>query len=68
MNNFYKRIKELREDNNLSQTDLAIALNIRQSTVAKWENGTRIPSAESIILLAKFFKVSADYLLGLEEF
>ena len=64
---FYKRIKDLREEKNLSQTELAKLTGISQSAITKWENRQREPSLDGIIRLAKFFDVSSDYLLGLEE-
>ena len=62
-----ERIKELRIERNLSQMDLAKALNMSQSAVAKWELGKTEPTASAIILLARFFNESADYLLGLVD-
>ena len=62
-----ERIKELRTERNLSQMQLAKALNMSQSAVAKWELGKTEPTASAIILLAKLFGESADYLLGLVD-
>ena len=62
-----ERIKELRIEKNISQMQLAKALNMSQSAVAKWELGKTEPTASAIILLAEFFDESADYLLGLED-
>ena len=62
-----ERIKELRKEHNLSQMQLAKALNMSQSAVAKWELGKTEPTATAIILLAKLFEESADYLLGLTD-
>jgi len=67
MNIFSERIKELRLENNLTQDALALKTGISQSAIAKWENGKKSPSIESIVILAKFFKCSSDYLLGLED-
>ena len=63
-----KRIKELRLENNLNQTELALLCNVKQSCVSKWERGETFPDAETIILLTEIFKVSADYLLGIIDF
>ena len=60
-----ERIKDLRIENGLSQMQLAKLLNMSQSAVAKWELGKTEPTASAIILLAKFFNESADFLLGL---
>ncbi|MCL2061435.1 MAG: helix-turn-helix domain-containing protein [Firmicutes bacterium] len=61
------RIKELREEKGLSARQLAKLLNISGRAVHRWEKEERVPNADSIILLAKFFEVTAGYLLGLED-
>ena len=66
-NTFYKQLKEIREYNKLSQRKLAIDLGVTQACVAKWETGDREPSLDDLIKIAKYFGVSADYLLGLED-
>ena len=58
-----EKIKELREQQNLSQADLAKNLNIARTSVVAWENQTSLPSIKHIINMTKLFKVSADYLL-----
>lgn len=67
MNAFAKQLKELRESSNLSQSELGKKLGFTQAGIAKWEAGTRSPSLDSLIKIAKFFKVTTDYLLGLED-
>lgn len=64
---FKERLKELRQQKNLSQMQLALKLNISQSAIAKWELGKTEPTASAIITLAKFFNETTDYLLGLED-
>ena len=64
---FKDRLKELRKANDLSQMQLAEALNISQSAIAKWELGKTEPTASALIAVAKFFDESIDYLLGLED-
>ena len=64
---YVERIKQLREEDGLSQAQLAKAVGISQSAIALWELGDRTPSADAIIKLAKFFDVSTDYLLGLSD-
>ncbi|MDE6355674.1 MAG: helix-turn-helix domain-containing protein [Clostridia bacterium] len=64
---FKERLKELRVDKGLTQKQLAAEIGCVQSAVNNWENGNRVPNAMAIITLAKYFKVSADYLLGLED-
>ena len=60
-------IKDLRESQELSQYELAKALQVSQSAVAKWELGKTEPTASALISISKFFKVSTDYLLELED-
>ncbi len=61
------RIKELRILKNLSQVELGKALGVSKQSVSNWENNNIQPSIDILIHLAKFFSVSADYLLGLEN-
>ncbi len=58
------RIKDLREDRDLRQIDLAIATGIDQRTISNYETGKTSPDAYSLIKLADFFDVSIDYLVG----
>lgn len=67
MNNFAERLKELREERNLSQNDLAKEVNISVACISRWENDLRVPNIDSIIILCKFFKCSSDYLIGLTD-
>jgi len=62
--NFSIRLKELREENNLSQRQLAEKTQICQANISRWEKRIQDPSTESIIALAEFFGVTTDYLLG----
>ncbi|MBQ9756756.1 MAG: helix-turn-helix transcriptional regulator [Clostridia bacterium] len=64
---FKERLKELRVANNLSQMQLSIKTGISQSAIAKWELGKTEPTATAIIVLAKFFNETTDYLLGLDD-
>lgn len=63
---FIERLKELRIEKKLSQTQLAKETGLTQAAIATWEVGKRVPGALAIIALAKYFSVSSDYLLGLE--
>ena len=65
--NFQERIKELRIQKQMSQMDLAKATGISQSAIAKWELGKTEPTASALIVLARFFDESTDYLSGLTE-
>lgn len=60
----YDRIKELRDDRNVSQQELAEIIGVAQSSIGNYERGERIPDADVIVKLADFFKVSTDYILG----
>ena len=62
-----EKIKQLREENNLTQSALAKKLNVTRSSVNAWEMGISIPSTALLVELAKLFQVSTDYLLGLEH-
>ncbi len=61
------RIKELREQNNVTQSQLAKRLNITRSSVNAWEMGISVPSTQLLVELARFYHVSTDFLLGLSE-
>lgn len=67
MNKFSERLKELRIEKGLNQRKLASLVNYSQPAIARWENGLQIPNIEVAITFAKFFNVSTDYLLGLED-
>lgn len=61
------RIKKLREKRDMTQTELAKRLGITRSSVNAWEMGITVPSTQYIVQLAKLFRVSTDYLLGVED-
>ena len=58
------RIRDLREDRDLRQTDVSKATGIDQKTLSNYETGKTRPDSESLIKLADFFNVSIDYLVG----
>lgn len=62
-----EKIKKLRLSYNLSQVDLAKTLGVSKQCVSNWENDNVLPSIDMLIKLSRFFNVSADYLLGLDE-
>lgn len=62
-----ERICLLREERQETQQELSSGLNVSREVVAKWENGTRDLKTKHTISLAKYFNVSADYLLGLTD-
>ena len=62
-----EKIKILRETAGLTQAELARTLGLSRAGVNAWEMGLSVPSTIYIVELAKTFKVSTDYLLGMEE-
>ncbi len=64
---FGERLKELRLDKGLKQKDIARDLHVSTPTVTRWEGGVQEPDFLTLITLAKYFNVSTDYLLGIEE-
>lgn len=63
----FKRIKDLREDNDLLQKDIAGILGISQQYYSEYENGKRTITISHLITLAKYYDVSIDYLVGLSN-
>lgn len=61
------RLKELRKENGITQSELAKSLNVSRSSIAMYENGERIPSYETLEVISDFFNVSILYLLGKES-
>lgn len=61
------RLKELRENNNLCQKQIALYLKITQQTYSRYERGGLIPSLIVLKKLAYFYDTSVDYLLGLTD-
>lgn len=59
------RIKDLREDRDLTQREIAEHLHIKQNTYSQYENGQRQIPITLLISLAKFYNTSTDYILGL---
>lgn len=62
-----EKIKKLRISYNMSQVDLAKRLGVSKQCVSNWENDNVQPSIEMLIKIARFFNVSTDYLLDLDE-
>ncbi|MBR0419225.1 MAG: helix-turn-helix transcriptional regulator [Erysipelotrichaceae bacterium] len=63
----YKRIIDLREEKDWTQTEVAKKLNVSQRAYSHYENGTRQIPLEILISLAKLYSVSTDYILGLTD-
>lgn len=64
---YYRRIRELREDSDKLQKDIAKLLNTTQQHYSKIENGATEITANRIVILAKYYGVSADYILELSD-
>jgi len=60
----YQKLRDLREDHDLSQKDIAELLSVSQATYSRYESGILDVPSISLIKLADFYKVSVDYLLG----
>lgn len=63
----YKKIRNLREDNDIKQITMANYLNVKQSTYSDYENGKINIPIEQLIRIAEYYKVSLDYLVDLTE-
>ena len=61
---FATRLRELRTEKNISQHTLAQATGLTQTAITYWETAQRVPNLKAVILLARYFEVSIDYLVG----
>ena len=61
---YFKRIRDLREDHDLKQSDIAAVLGIAQTVYSRYERGFQTIPLEHLIALSDFYKVSTDYILG----
>lgn len=67
MSRFGDMLSELREDRGLTQKQLAEVFHISNSSISSLETGYRAPSVDMVISLARYFDVTADYLLGMSD-
>ena len=67
MKEFGERLRELRTEKNISAKQLGDILKVSDATIIRWENDTMSPKIDYILPLCKYFKVTSDYLLGIEE-
>ncbi len=67
MNTFGERLKELRIEKKIGQVELAKELGVSKGIISLWENELREPKLSNLIVLSNYFKVSIDYLAGIEE-
>ena len=63
----FKRLKDLREDNDKYQKDIANVLGISQQYYSEYENGKRTIPVQHLITLAKYYNASVDYIIGLSN-
>jgi len=65
VNTMYQRLRDLREDRDLTQQELATLLKVSQTTYSRYESGALDIPSTSLIKLAEFYKTGIDYLVGL---
>lgn len=58
------KLRKIRQDSGFTQQQVSIYTSISQSTIARFETGNRIPDSEQLAILADFYEVSTDWLLG----
>ena len=63
----YERIRNLREDSDLTQAEVGKQINVPQRTYAYYESGERMIPPQVLVALAQFYHVSVDYILGLTD-
>lgn len=64
---YYKRIRDLREDSDMTQQQVADYLSMKQPQYNRYERGLRDVPSDILIALAKLYKTSTDYILGLTD-
>lgn len=67
INKFAERLRELRIENGLKQSDVAQELGLSSSAIAKYEQGKNEPCLDLVIKTAEFFGVTTDYILGVDK-
>lgn len=67
MDNYYPRLKDLREDHDLTQQAVADYLGMKQSQYSRYERGIRDIPTDVLIRLAELYKTTTDYILGLTD-
>ena len=68
MKEYYEILRELREDRDLKQTDIAAVLGTTQQVYSRYENGVNEMPIRHLRSLCQYYRVSADYVLGLSSF
>lgn len=67
MVDFGNKLKTLRVGNNMTQRELSVRTSVSKSIISSYESGNRYPSYDVLIKLARIFRVSTDFLLGVEK-
>ncbi|MCI6908471.1 MAG: helix-turn-helix transcriptional regulator [Clostridiaceae bacterium] len=67
MDNYYRRIRELREDHDKTQMQIAEYLGMKQPQYSRYESGLRDIPTDILIRLAQYYETSTDYILGLTD-
>ena len=62
---YYQRLRDLREDHDLKQEDVARVLGIKQTQYSRYERGIQMMGIDKYIVLAKFYNISLDFILGI---
>ena len=65
--NYYQRLRDIREDNDKSQAEIAEILGIQQTQYSRYERGTQRMGIDKYIILAHYYNISLDYLCGLVD-
>ena len=65
--NIGKRLRKLRIEHNLTQNEVSILTEIKRSSIASYELNEQLPPVDKLIQLANLYKVSLDYLCGLDN-
>lgn len=66
--NYFQRLRDMREDRDLKQEDIAKILNIKQTQYSRYELGKQMMGIDKYIILAKYYNVSLDFLAGLIDY
>ena len=67
MEKFVERLKELRLERGLSKEQVSKDTGLSRSAISLWEAGKRVPNPEAVVVLAKYFEVTTDFLLGVDN-
>lgn len=67
METFGKRLRDLRIEKGISQIQVAKEIGVSDSQISAWELDRNEPTLSKLVLLAKYFKVTTDYICGLED-